>query len=377
MTWELDDVHESLRDTCRKFVDSRLRPIATAADSGTVDLSIWREAGDLGLLGLLVPPEAGGSGGDVLAVTIVAEELARASCGLAITPLASSYMAMPHVWAYGTREQQQTWLPRLCAGEAWASIVVSEPETGSDVAAVSTTAVRSADGWVINGSKMFITNAGFASVFVTAARTGESGHRGLSTFIIDASTPGITVGPPLEKLGWHASDTREVHFDDVFVPHDAVLGTENRGFHQIMARFTLERIVLAGMSLGVASECLTLIEERIRSRSTFGVSLVERQTIRHRVAHMRAGIQVARAATYQAAARIQANHREAHRAASVAKYFTAGVAQHIADEAVQIFGGDGFLAGDAARHYRDARVLRIGGGTDEIQLEILSRDLGR
>ena len=223
---------------------------------------------------------------------------------------------------------------------------------------------------------MFITNAGFADVLVVAARTSPDGHRGITTFIVEAGNPGLSAGQPLRKMGWHGSDTREVILSDCFVPADAVLGEPGRGFHQIMAAFQLERLTLAAMGLGHAEECLAAATAYARERDVFGVPLISKQAIQHRLAALSVELEAARLLTYRAAARLDSDHPEAAASVAMAKYHAAIAANRIVDECVQLFGGSGFLEETpVARHYRDARVLRIGGGTDEIQLEILAKGL--
>ena len=224
---------------------------------------------------------------------------------------------------------------------------------------------------------MFITNAGLADVFVVAARTSPDGHRGITTFIVEAGNPGLRLGRPLRKMGWHASDTREVILADCAVAADAVLGTPGRGFHQIMSAFQLERLTLAAMGLGHAAECLRAATGYARDREVFGVPLLSKQAIQHRIAALSVDLEAARLLTYRAAARLDSGHPEAAASVAMAKYHAAIAANHIVDECVQLFGGSGFLEETpVARHYRDVRVLRIGGGTDEIQLEILAKGLG-
>jgi acyl-CoA dehydrogenase/citronellyl-CoA dehydrogenase len=309
-------------------------------------------------------------------VALLAEELARASGGIAVTALVSAYMAAPHVIRHGTPAQQDRWLAALAAGEAVAAIAVTEPGTGSDVARVGTTARRTGDGWLLNGRKMFITNAGLADLIIVAARTGETGRGGLTLFVVERGAAGLSLGRPLAKMGWHSSDTREVLLDDVALPADAVLGSENRGFYQIMEAFQLERVALAAMGIGHAAECLDLAREYAGQREAFGEPLTHLQTIRHRLAAMEVQLEAARLITYQAAARLDAGHPEAARSVARAKYLAAISANRIVDDAVQLFGGAGFVEeSPVARHYRDVRILRIGGGTDEIQLEILTRGM--
>lgn len=377
MAWELDDSHTTFRRVCRDFTERQVRPLVDAAESGGVfPAELWKPLGAAGLLGLVTPEEFGGSAGDALAVAILAEELTRASAGIAVTALVSAYMAGPHLVRNGTDEQRKRWLAELAAGEAVAAIAVTEPGAGSDVAGITTRARRTPDGWALDGRKMFITNAGIADVIIVAARTGGPRHSGLTLFVVERGAPGLGVGRPLRKMGWHSSDTREVVLDGVAVPAAAVVGAENRGFHQIMEGFQLERIALAGMGLGHAAECLDLVKAYVRERDAFGAPLARLQTIRHRIAVMDIELDAARLLTYQAAARLDCGHPEAAVSVARAKYSAAVAANRIVDEAVQLFGGAGFVEETpVARHYRDARILRIGGGTDEVQLEILSKAL--
>jgi acyl-CoA dehydrogenase/citronellyl-CoA dehydrogenase len=378
MSWDLDQAHQDFQASTRVFTDRQVRPLVEPAEAaGTFPAELWKQLGAAGLLGLTVPEAYGGADGGALPVALLAEELARASGGIAVTALASAYMAAPHIVAHGTEQQRQRWLAALVAGEAVAAIAVTEPDTGSDVARVRTTARRGDDGgWLLAGSKMFITNAGLADVIIVAARTGEPGRAGLSLFLVERDTPGLSLGSPLPKMGWHSSDTREVHLDNVAVAPDALVGAQGRGFYQIMEGFQLERVALAAMGIGHAAECLDLAREYTRQRQAFGEPLTRLQTVRHRLAAMEVELEAARLLTYQAAARLDAGHPEAARSVARAKYLAAIAANRIVDDAVQLFGGAGFVEESAvARHYRDARILRIGGGTDEIQLEILTRGL--
>lgn len=377
MSWELDEVHRDFQASARAFVDKQVRPLVGRAEAaGEFPGELWKQLGSAGVLGLVTPEEFGGSGGDALAVALVAEELARASGGIAVTALVSAYMAGTHVVRHGSPDQQARWLASLAAGDAVAAIAVTEPGTGSDVARVSSTARRTDRGWLLNGRKMFITNAGLADLIVVAARTGDAGRGGLTLFAVERGTPGLSTGNPLPKMGWHASDTREVLLDDVELDADAVIGVQNRGFYQIMEGFQLERVALAAMGIGHAAECLDLARDYAGQREAFGEPLIHLQTIRHRLATMEIELEAARLITYQAAARLDAGHPEAARSVARAKYHAAIAANRIVDDAVQMFGGAGFVEeSPVARHYRDVRILRIGGGTDEIQLEILTRGL--
>ena len=375
----MDSVYQAFQASCRTFTDHRIRPIVDDAEAqGRPPDTLWRELGSAGFLGLMAPEEYGGSGRDEFAVALLAEELSRAAGGIAVGALVSAYMAGTHFSHYGTAKQNAAYLAPVIAGEMIASIAVTEPDCGSDVAGIATRAVRTEDGgFRLNGRKMFITNAGIADVFIVAAKTEHgAGHRGITTFIVEAGRPGLAVGSPLAKMGWHSSDTREVTLDDVIVEADAVLGEYNRGFYQIMNAFQLERVILSAMGLGHAAESLCIAADHVVNRSTFGRPLAERQTIRHRLAAMHVELETARLLTYSAAEMLREGDPTASRQVAMAKYAVPTMTSQIVDNAVQLLGGLGFMEESAvARHYRDMRILRIGGGTDEVQLEILAKQV--
>ncbi|MGH3260766.1 MAG: acyl-CoA dehydrogenase family protein, partial [Trebonia sp.] len=298
--WELDQDHLDFRATVRHFVDRQVRPVVEEAEQlGRPPDHLMKELGAAGLLGLAIPEADGGGGGDALAIALLAEELARASGGIAVTALVSGYMAAPHIARFGSAAQRARYLPGIASGESIAAIAVTEPGVGSNVAGIQTKAERDGDGYRITGTKMFITNAGIADVLVVAARTGPDPHNGITTFLVDAGTPGLSFGAPLRKMGWHGSDTREVVMDDVHVPAGAVLGHEGRGFHQIMAAFQLERVTLAAMGLGHAAECLDAATRYAAEREVFEAALINLQSMRHRLAAMSVDLEAARLLTYQ------------------------------------------------------------------------------
>lgn len=376
MTEQLDAEHLDFQSMCRTFTDKQVRPLVAEAEAeGFPALELWREMGAAGLLGLMTPEEHGGSGQDPLAVAIVAAELSRAAGGMAIGPMVSAYMAGTHIVEYGTAQQRQRWSAALAAGEAIASIAVTEPGAGSDVAGITTKAVATDEGYRISGQKMYITNAGYADVIIVGAKTEpDLGHRGITTFLVEAGSEGLSVGAPLSKMGWHSSDTREVVLEDVLVPHSAVLGDLNRGFYQVMTAFQLERIVLAAMGVGHAAEALALATRYVCDRMAFGAPLIEKQVVRHKLATMEIELDTARLITFLAASQLSAGHPDAARTVAKAKYHAAVAAARVVDEAVQLHGGSGYVEeSDIARHHRDVRILRIGGGTDEVQLDILAK----
>ncbi|WP_228000190.1 acyl-CoA dehydrogenase family protein [Nocardia australiensis] len=368
--------YRAFQESCEGFTRKYVRPVVAEAEAqGHPPKALWSEMGKARLLGLMTPEEYGGSGQDELAVALVAEELSRASGGIAVSAHVSAYMAGTHIVHYGTPEQLDTYAAAIAAGQKIAAIAVTEPGAGSDVAGISSRAIRTDSGFRINGRKMFITNAGIADVIIVAAKTDpEAGHRGITTFLVEAGTPGLSVGAPLPKMGWHSSDTREVILDDVEVPESAVLGQTGRGFYQIMGAFQLERIVLAAMGLGHAVESIRIATDYVTNRTAFGGRLIDRQAVRHRLAQMHIDLETARLLTYHAAEQLRDRNPESANTVAMAKYYVPNTTSRIVDNAVQLLGGSGFVEeSEVARHYRDMRILRIGGGADEIQLDIIAK----
>lgn len=376
-TFELDDEHRQFKEVCERFVANEMVPRVAAAEVSGFPAELWPKLADAGLLGVGHPDEYGGTGGGVLALAILSEALALSSGGLAITPLVSSYMSSPHLARFGTEAQKERYLAGVLAGEMVAAIAVTEPGAGSDVAGLSTRATKVDGGWTLHGNKIFITNAGLADFIIVAAKTDpEAGHRGISMFLVDRGAAGMTLSKPMAKLGWHASDTREIAFDGCLVGPERLLGGKGRGFYQIMEAFQVERISLAGMAVGLARRALDDTVAHVRERTTFGTPLDRKQAVRHRVAEMSTKVEAARLMTYRAGALFDAGDPGAPDATAMAKLFAARLAAEVVDEAVQMFGGYGFIEETPiAMHYRDARILRIGGGTDEVQLEILAKRL--
>jgi len=377
--FELDDDHLAFQESCRAFVEKNLLVHRDEAErTKKFPTELWAEFAKSGLLGLRHPEELGGSGGTSVALAILSEELATVSGGLAITVLVSSYMAAPHLSLFGSPTLQEKYLRPLIAGTTIAAIAVTEPQGGSDVAGMRTTATETDGGFLLSGTKMFITNGGLADVIIVGARTSkDERHGGITMFAVDAPSPGLSVSAPLVKLGWRSSDTRELTFEECFVPADHVVGTMGRGFHQIMEAFQGERIVLASMGVGLARSAHNEALNWAKERHAFGSSIGSNQAVSHRLSEMATSIASARLLTWQAASRLDHGHPEALNSVAMAKLYGARVANDVADAALQIFGGYGFMdETPVAMHYRDARILRIGGGTDEIQMEILARRMG-
>jgi acyl-CoA dehydrogenase len=374
--------HELFRATVRQFVRKEITPHADAWESaGEYPRALWRRLGELGLLGLEYPEAYGGGGADFLTTVVLWEELARCrSNGVAMGIFVHTDMASPHLWHAGTEAQKQRWMPAICRGDAVCAIAVTEPGGGSDVAGLRTRARREGDRYVMNGSKTFITNGIQADLFFVAARTGEAPPgkraRGLSMFVVEKGTPGFRVGRKLEKMGNLSSDTAELAFDEVTVPADHLLGEEGRGFRAIMQNFQRERLVAVIHAVTASQQAFEDTVAHARERTAFGQTLAQMPVIRHKLAEMASAITQARAFAYDVCRRYAAGE-DCTTEISMAKYLTSELANRIAYDAVQIFGGYGYMREfPVERFYRDARLWTIGGGTSEIMKEIIAKRLG-
>ncbi|MBX5468921.1 MAG: acyl-CoA dehydrogenase family protein [Thermoleophilaceae bacterium] len=371
--------HEDFRQVTRSFVERELRPHAQEwEDARWFPNEVFRLLAAHGYLGLKYPEEYGGQGGDYLHDAVFAEELARCgSGGLAAGIGAHTGIATPPIWKFGTEEQKRRFLAPAIRGEKIAALGITEPGAGSDVAGIRTHARRVDGGFVVNGSKTFITNGVRADFVVTAVRTTpEGGHRGLSFLVIEKGMEGFSVSRKLDKLGWHASDTAELAFDDVLVPEENLLGEENRGFYLIMANFQWERLLMALGAVGSMQATLERTLEFARERRAFGRPIGRHQAIRHKLAEMALKLETGRALTYNAL-RLFAEGHDAVREVTMAKLKTQRDAFEVADAALQIHGGAGYMKEyEIERALRDLRLGPIGGGTDEIMREILGRQLG-
>ena len=365
--------HEELRRQVARFVATEVEPHALTWDeAGATPRDVLRKMGTLGWLGLRVPEDYGGAAADMATNVVFQEALARStSGGFVITVLVHTDMASPHLVHAGTPAQKARWLPRITAGECITAIAVTEPDAGSDVAAIRTRAVRDGDHWVIDGSKMYITNGVLADLLFVAARTDPAarGSRGLSIFAVERGTPGLRVGRALAKSGWLASDTAELVFEDCRVPADALIGEENGGFHAIMRNFQTERIALGSMAIGHCLTALDLTHRYVNERRAFGAPLWDRQVIRQKLAMLAAQTEAARRLLYHCAALVDAG-AEAVREVSMLKALTGELVNDVTYACQQFHGGAGYMReSPIERLVRDARVLAIGGGATEVMLD--------
>jgi len=368
--------HEELRASIRRFVERELRPHANEwEEAHWFPNEVFTRLAAHGFLGLKYPEAYGGEGGDFLHDAVFTEELARCgSGGLAAGIGAHVGIATPPVWRFGTEEQKQRYLTPAVRGEKIAALGITEPGAGSDVAALRTRARRVDGGWVVNGEKTYITNGVRAHFIVTAVRTTEEGgHHGLSFLIVDRQE-GVT-SAKLEKLGWHASDTATIAFEDVFVPEENLLGQEHDGFALIMANFQWERLLMALGAVGAMQVAWDRTAQFCRERHAFGKPLTGHQAVRHRLADLATTIHACRCTTYDALRRFVAGE-EPVRAVTMAKLVTQRAAYDVIDACLQLHGGAGYMREyELERMARDARLGPIGGGTDEIMREILGKVL--
>ena len=375
-----EEEHEELRATIRRWVESEIVPEQGEwEERREFPRELFTRAAELGFLGLKYPEELGGQGGDMIHDAVWAEELAAAGmCGGVGAGLgAHTGIATPPVFNFGTDDQHERFLRPAIRGTKIAALGITEPGAGSDVASIRTKAERVDGGWVVNGSKTFITNGVRADFLVCAVKTtSEGGHHGISFLILESDMPGYEVSRKLEKLGWHSSDTGELAFTDVEVPDANLLGDENEGFKLIMANFQWERLLMALGAVGSMDWCLRKTIAYAQDREAFGRSIGSFQAIRHKIAEMSVNLEAGRAMTYSAL-RLLTSGQDALREVTAAKLFTQRAAVDAADDAVQVHGGYGYMREyEVERALRDARLGPIGGGTDEVMKEILGRGFG-
>jgi alkylation response protein AidB-like acyl-CoA dehydrogenase len=372
------DEHEQLRESITKFATKELAPHADEWEETTFPDWVFNRMGELGFLGLDKPEKYGGQGGDYFSAMVLGEAIGHANCGgLAMGVAVQTDMAMPPILKFGTEQQKQEWVVPAIRGEKILCLGITEPDAGSDVKGIKTRAVRDGDEFVINGSKTFITNGHRAHVIVLVTKTDpDAGYDGFSLFLVPMDSPGVIREKKLQKLGMHASDTALLAFQDVRVPATAMLGEEGKGFYNIMWELQGERMIGAAGSLAGAQRCFDRTLAYAKEREAFGRKIGNFQVIRHKFAEMATKIEAARQLVYMTAWRF-ANGEYPVREISMAKLFASRVAVEVADECIQIHGGAGYMKEyNVERAWRDARLNRIGAGTDEIMLEVIGRSYG-
>lgn len=376
--WDTAERHE-LRATVRRFVETEVLPYLDDWErAGELPRTLHERAAELGLLGAGFPEEVGGGGGDLLDAVVIAEELHHAGgSGGLFASLFTCGIALPHMVWGGDTDHIARWVRPTLEGEKIGSLAITEPGGGSDVGHLVTTAKRDGDTYVVNGAKTFITSGVRADFVVTAVRTGGPGAAGISLLLIEKGTPGFTVTNKLEKMGWHASDTAELSFVDARVPAANLVGPENSGFAQIACAFLSERLTLAVQAYASAQRCLQLTERWCRDRETFGRALITRQAVQNTLTEMARKIDVARVYTRSLAERSVAGEQDLIAETCFAKNTAIETGEWVVNEAVQLFGGLGYMREcEIERQYRDMRILGIGGGTTEIMTGLAANRLG-
>ncbi len=382
-TYPLSDEHRALRDTVAEFARTVVRPVIGGYyERAEFPYELIARMAKLGLFGLPFPEEFGGMGGDLFALGLALEELARVDSSVAITLEAAVALGAMPIYRFGRDEQRRRWLPELCSGERLAAFGLTEAGGGTDIpGGMRTTARLDGDQWVIDGSKSFITNAGtsITALVTVLAVTGAApgaGRREISAIVVPSGTPGFSAGPEYSKVGWCASDTRELAFTSCRVPADHLLGPRGRGYAQCLEILDEGRVAIAALATGLAQGCVDECLRYVAGRTTFGQPLGQFQATQFKVADMAARVHVARLAWYDAAARMVAGE-PAKQQAAIAKLVASNAAMDNARDATQLFGGYGFMNEfPVARFYRDAKVLEIGEGTSEVQRMIIARGLG-
>lgn len=381
MDLTLSEEHAALRATVWEFARKEVAPvIGDYYERGEFPYDLVAKMGAMGLFGLPIAEEYGGMGGDYFALCLALEELARVDSSVAITLEAGVSLGAMPIHRFGTEQQKREWLPAMAAGQRLGAFGLTEAGGGSDAGATRTTAVRDGDHWVINGSKAFITNSGtdITSVVTVTAVTGTrpDGHKDISAIMIPAGTPGFTVSQKYSKVGWSASDTRELFFDGVRVPVSHLVGQEGRGYAQFLSILDEGRVAIAALSVGLAQGCVDESVRYARERQAFGRNIGSYQAIQFKIADMEVRAHTARLAYYAAAAKMLRGEPFKHEAA-IAKLVASNAAMDNARDATQVFGGYGFMNEfPVGRFYRDAKILEIGEGTSEVQRMLIARGLG-
>jgi len=366
--------HELLREQIARFIAREVEPHADGwEEAGMTPREVLRKMGDAGLFGLMYSSAYGGAEADALTNLVFAEALSQSTFGgFIITVLVHTDMASPHLHHAGSPAQLDRYMPDVIAGRKITAVGITEPGAGSDVAGIRTTAKRDGDHWVLNGTKMFITNGVHADLYFIAAKTSEARH-GMSLFIVEKGTPGFTVGRALKKSGWLSSDTAELVLDHVRVPAANLLGEENKGFYAVMKNFQTERIALAAMAVGHCTQALKMTLDFVRQRQAFGAPLFDKQTIRQRLAMLDAKVHAARAFMYDCAWRVT-QQQDVVQQVSMLKALTGELVNEVVQTCQQFHGGMGYMRETAIeRLWRDARILAIGGGATEVMLDEVAK----
>ncbi len=369
--------HIMIRDMVRNFADDQIMPLARSLDEEEkFPLELVQEMGRLGLMGMIVPQEYGGSGLDMVAFATAIIELARADASVAITMAAHNSLGTLPLLLFGNDDQKRSYLPKLASGEILGAFGLTEPEAGSDAGATKTRAIKSNNDYVVNGGKIFITNAGKAGLLSFTAQVIDSGNNiGIAAFIIPTDTPGLEIGKKEKKMGWKASDTRQIYFKDMKIPSSAMLGQPENGFKTFLKTLTSGRISIGALSVGTA---LGAYEKALRysvERSAFNKPIHEFQSIGFKLADMATSIQASKLLVYHAAW-LKDQGKGINKEAAMAKLFASETAMNVTSEAIQIHGGYGYVKDyDVERYFRDAKILEIGEGTSEIQRLIISREI--
>ena len=366
--------HVQLRDQVERFIAREVEPFAAAwEEAGATPRDVLQKMGKAGLFGLMYDAQYGGAQADALTNLVFAEALSQSTFGgFIITVLVHTDMASPHLHHAGTIEQKARYLPSVIAGDTITAVGISEPGAGSDVAGMRTSARKDAGEWVLNGTKMFITNGVHANLYFIAAKTGTARHD-VSMFIVEKGTSGFTVGRSLKKTGWLSSDTAELVFDNCRIPADNLLGEEGKGFYSVMKNFQTERIALAAMAVGHCTQAIRMTLDYVRQRQAFGGTLWDKQTIRHRIAMLDARMRAARQFMYHCAWSVTQG-RDIVQEVSMLKALTGELVNEVVQTCQQFHGGMGYMRETAIeRLWRDARVLGIGGGATEVMLEEVAK----
>ena len=376
MNFDLSEEHELLRRTVREFAEERIAPVAEELDrEHRFPYEIVAELAELGLMGIPIPEEYGGGGGDTLSYALAIEELTRIDSSVAITVAAHTSLGTMPIFLFGNEEQKREWLPDLASGKKLAAFGLTEPYAGSDAGATRTTA-ESGDGkWVVNGSKIFITNAG-TDISACVTITAKTGDEEISNLIVPNGTEGYEISAPMRKMGWNAADTRELSFRDCEVPEGNLLGERGAGYRQFLEILDGGRISIAAMGLGLAQGAYDLAASYARERQQFGRPISKFQAIQFKLADMATEIEAGRGLVYKAAW-LKDQGRPFAQAAAMAKLYTGELAHRVANQSLQIHGGYGYMDEYAiSRLYRDQKVLEIGEGTNEVQRLVIARHLG-